>query len=65
MRLAGICGCQAALLKERSPSCGCGAIYDGTFSGTLTQADGLTAQLLKRKGLVIYGESQVDQLLYL
>ena len=64
VRLAKLCGCQAALLKERSPSCGCGRIYDGTFSGTLVQGDGLTAGLLKEMGLTIYGESQVEELLY-
>ena len=63
-RLAKLCGCQAALLTERSPSCGCGCIYDGTFSGTLTEGDGLTTELLKKKGLPIYGESQVEELLY-
>ena len=64
VRLAELCGCCAALLKERSPSCGCGRIYDGTFSGTLTAGDGLTARLLKEKGIAIYGESRVEELLY-
>ena len=64
VRLAKLCGCQAALLKERSPSCGCGRIYDGTFTGTLVQGDGIVAGLLKEMGLTIYGESQVEELLY-
>ena len=64
-RLAELCGCQAALLKERSPSCGCGRIYDGTFTGTLTAGDGVAAGLLRERGLPVYGESQVDGLLYL
>ena len=64
VRLAKLCGCQAALLKERSPSCGCGRIYDGTFTGTLVQGDGIAARLLKEMGLTIYGESQVEELLY-
>ena len=64
VRLAKLCGCQAALLKERSPSCGCGRIYDGTFTGTLVQGDGIAAGLLKEMGLTIYGESQVEELLY-
>ena len=63
-RLADLCGCKAALLKERSPSCGCGQIYDGTFTGTLTEGDGLTAQLLKKQGLTVYGESQISELLH-
>ena len=36
LRLYQLLGCKAAVLKERSPSCGCGAVYDGTFTGTLT-----------------------------
>lgn len=37
-------------MKTRSPSCGSGEIYNGTFSGTLTGGDGVTAALLKRHG---------------
>ena len=37
LRLAKLYGCKTALLKERSPSCGCGQIYDGTFTGTLVE----------------------------
>lgn len=63
LRLADLYRCKAALLKERSPSCGSGQIYDGTFSKTLKEGDGLTAQLLKKKGLTVYGESQIGELL--
>lgn len=55
-------GCIAALLKERSPSCGSGEIYDGTFSHTLTARDGVTAELLKKHGCRVFGESEVDSL---
>ncbi len=41
------------ILKVRSPSCGCGDIYDGTFSGTLTSGDGVTTALLKRHGITV------------
>ena len=41
------------VLKARSPSCGCGNIYDGTFSGTLTPGDGVTTALLKRHGITV------------
>lgn len=54
--LAEKLGCRRAVLKERSPSCGCGQIYDGTFSKTLVLGDGKTAALLKQKGIQIYGE---------
>lgn len=56
------CGCRAAVLKERSPSCGCGAIYDGTFSRTLIPGDGVTAEKLKSHGIRVYGESAADTL---
>ena len=62
-RLALACGCGCALLKERSPSCGLGRVYDGTFTGTLTDGDGLCARLLARRGLRVIGESQVEELL--
>lgn len=56
-------GLPAAVLKERSPSCGHGAIYDGTFSGCLTEGSGVTAQLLEEQGIPVYGESQIAELL--
>lgn len=56
-------GCAAALLKEKSPSCGSGTIYDGSFSGTLTAGDGLTAERLRALGVTIVGESRVGELL--
>ena len=55
-------GCEAAVLKEKSPSCGCGQIYDGTFSRRLTEGDGVTAEALKAHGITIYGESDVEKL---
>ena len=62
LRLAALYGCTTAVLKERSPSCGSGQIYDGTFTPTLTEGDGLTAQMLKKKGVEVYGESQLEEL---
>ena len=56
-------GCRLALLKERSPSCGSGEIYDGSFSGTLISGDGVAAALLKEHGLAVYGESEIQALL--
>ena len=46
-------GATHVILKARSPSCGCGLIYDGTFSGTLTSGDGVTTALLKRHGITV------------
>lgn len=63
LRLAQLTGCTCALLKERSPSCGCGDIYDGSFTGTLCKGDGVCASLLKQHGVRVYGESRIQELL--
>lgn len=59
-RLAELYNCSYAVLKEKSPSCGFKRIYDGTFSGTLTNRSGVTAQALSDMGVRIYGESEID-----
>ena len=56
-------GCALAVLKERSPSCGRGQIYDGTFSRALIPGSGVAAQLLEENGILVYGESQLEELL--
>lgn len=61
--LAQMYHCEAALLKERSPSCGRGVIHDGTFSGGLTEGNGVTAVLLLQNGIAVYGESEWQKLL--
>ena len=53
LRMARLYGCETAILKARSPSCGLGLIYDGTFSGTLREGDGVTAALLKENGIAV------------
>lgn len=63
LHLAKLYGCRAAVLKERSPSCGSGEIYDGSFSGSLTGGDGVTAALLKANGIAVYGEREIEALL--
>ena len=63
LKLYRLLGCEAAVLKERSPSCGHGQIYDGTFSGALTAGDGVTAELLAAHGVAVYGESRIQELL--
>lgn len=63
LRIAQMSGCTCALLKERSPSCGSGTIYDGTFTGNLCPGDGVCAQLLKEHGIKVLGESRAQELL--
>ncbi|MFF2900428.1 DUF523 domain-containing protein [Streptomyces sp. NPDC057966] len=46
-------GCTEALLMARSPSCGRGRVYDGTFTGELRDGDGVTAALLERNGVSV------------
>jgi len=58
LRLAELFHCRFAVLKEKSPSCGAGKIYDGSFTRTLTEGDGITAGLLKEQGIRIIGESE-------
>lgn len=59
LNMAQLFGAEIAILKENSPSCGSGTIYDGTFSLTLTEGDGVTAQLLKDNGIAVIGESKI------
>ncbi|MGA4845432.1 DUF523 domain-containing protein [Streptomyces sp. G5(2025)] len=46
-------GCTEALLMPRSPSCGHGAVYDGSFGGELVAGDGVTAALFERNGISV------------
>lgn len=55
-------GCTLAVLKERSPSCGSGGIYDGTFSHRLVPGMGKTAALLCGYGIRVVGESALKEL---
>ena len=63
LRRAQQTGARLALLKERSPSCGHGAIYDGTFTGTVVPGSGVTAGLLAKNGGMVYAESRSKELL--
>ncbi|MBR5381079.1 MAG: DUF523 domain-containing protein [Oscillospiraceae bacterium] len=63
LRLARLYGCRKAILKERSPSCGCRGIYDGSFTGTLVPGRGFTAALLSENGVAVCGESDPDALM--
>ena len=60
MEMARISGeeIEGAILKANSPSCGVGQIYDGTFSGKLTEGNGVFAGMLKRLGVEIITEKE-------
>ena len=57
-------GCTVAVLKSRSPSCGCGEVYDGSFTHTLTSGWGVTAALLRQAGLTVMDEENLESWLY-
>lgn len=52
---------ETAILKSKSPSCGNGIIYDGSFSGKKKAGDGITAALLKKNGIKIFTEDKIDE----
>ena len=59
MRLARAAGCTHAVLKARSPSCGVGCVYDGTFTHTRTAGDGVFAALLREAGFILMTEEEL------
>lgn len=63
LRLARLFDCKYAILKSRSPSCGSGHVYDGTFTHTLIERSGTTAELLERNGITVLDETQAKLLL--
>lgn len=63
LKLAKLFDCKKAILKENSPSCGCGKIYDGTFSHKLIDGNGITADLFLKNNIEVIGESQIEKLL--
>ncbi len=62
LAVARLCGAESAVLKARSPSCGVGFTYDGTFSHRLREGSGVTAALLARHGLILYTEGDCSNL---
>lgn len=58
LRIARLTGCRRAILKARSPSCGAGEIYDGSFGGALVPGDGVLAAKLKREGMEVRTEDE-------
>ena len=58
LRLAKELGIKKAILKSRSPSCGVDTIYDGTFTNTLIERDGVTAELLRKNRIQVVSSDE-------
>ena len=63
LEMAQAHGCTVAVLKEKSPSCGCYEIYDGSFSKRLIPGKGVTAKLLCEHQIQVLGETHLAQLI--
>ena len=59
LKIARMYGISEAILKQRSPSCGCGRIYNGNFSSVVIKGDGITARLLKENGIKVISEEDI------
>jgi len=59
LMIAKSLGIKEAILKSKSPACGCGKIYDGTFSGKLKEGDGVTAAILKGNSVKVTTEKDI------
>ncbi|UUE46652.1 DUF523 domain-containing protein [Pectobacterium aroidearum] len=55
--------CRFALLTEGSPSCGSRVIYSGRFDGSQTAGSGVTAELLRRHGIDVFSDREIEQLI--
>ena len=62
LKIAKLNGCKKAILKARSPSCGSGQIYDGSFSKKLIFGDGVAAKLLKENEILVFSEDEIGRL---
>lgn len=54
-------GCRVAILKSRSPCCGLGRVYDGSFSGVLVPGDGMLAARLKAQGFALCTDEDLPE----
>ena len=55
-------GCEIAVLKSRSPSCGKGYVYDGTYSRRLVEGNGICAALFMENGIEVIDETEIEKL---
>jgi len=59
LKIALLANCDEAILKSKSPTCGSGKIYDGTFSGKLIDGDGIFTKELKKNGIKVFTENEI------
>jgi uncharacterized protein YbbK (DUF523 family) len=60
VRVAAAAGAAGAVLKARSPSCGCHDVYDGSFTRTRVAGEGVTARALREAGVAVWSEDDVE-----
>jgi uncharacterized protein YbbK (DUF523 family) len=60
VELAHAVGARRAVLKARSPSCGASRVYDGTFTRTLVDGEGVTAAALRAAGIEVCSEEDLQ-----
>ncbi|WP_035288433.1 DUF523 domain-containing protein [Clostridium sp. KNHs214] len=60
LKIAQTVGAKKAILKAKSPSCGCGLIYDGTFTGNKIEGNGVTTELLLQNGIEVITEEVIE-----
>lgn len=60
LAIAKVLGVKKVILKSKSPSCGCGLIYDGSYSGKLMSGNGITEELLINNGIEVFTEDNLE-----
>lgn len=63
LKEADRCSARIAILKAKSPSCGKGMVYDGTFSERLVPGNGVTAEIFMRNGIKVFTEDEIGSAL--
>lgn len=59
LNLAVSVNAELCILKANSPSCGCGMVYDGSFSGKKVPGNGITADLLIKNNFHVISEKDL------
>lgn len=59
LKIVKLSNCKEAILKAKSPSCGCGKVYDGSFTGKLISGDGVFTKLLKENNIKVITEEDL------